>query len=560
MHDPILAGLKVFALAIWQLFNLVVILPLKLLLRLFLTTDFQRADGKKNKTVRNENERQAGCREVVMFYATSQGYIARECMSREEIEQRIDSGINPKDLAVEIQARINARPGIILGKQSYAGYDIKLPYSYRNRHAYIVGRSGSGKTNLIRNMLLQDLAFGSGVGVLAPEQKLLTEEILPYIPEDRIDDVVYVNPADTQYPVPFNPLHLDEGEDIDLRVDDTLTIFKRLMGDTGARMDEILRQSLYALLERPGSTLLDIERLLVRHDNSFRSEIINTTADAQTAYFFRDVYPSYPKDAHLPITTRIGRLVRPRLVRTLLCQPGKSFNFREAMDEGKILLFNLSDGLLGEQTSQLLGQLIVSKIQMAVMSRVDTPAAARRPFYLYLDEFQIFTGVAETSYEKLLSRARKYRLGLTLAHQQTSQLSSSLLREILGNVSTILAFNISHADATKLCHEFVIDMGAEADHIPPEELLRLKVGDAWGKIGKTVFPLKTWLADQHPDPVRAKFVIEQSRINYGHPAIDESSSRFSGSLKIHAQNGAAAQPVRVVPQNEEPFPDPAKVF
>ena len=198
-------------------------------------------------------------------------------------------------------------------------------------------------------MLMQDIANGCGVGVLAPEAEMLTEEILPYIPEDRIDDVVYVNPADTEYPIPFNPLQLDTEENIDLRVDDNVTIFKRLMGDTGARMDEILRQTCYALLERPGSTLLDIERLLTRTDDSFRREIINTTKDEQTAYFFENTYPSYPKDAHLPITTRIGRLTRPKIVRTLLCQP-HSFNFREAMDEGKILLFNLSDGLLGEQT------------------------------------------------------------------------------------------------------------------------------------------------------------------------------------------------------------------
>ena len=136
------------------------------------------------------------------------------------------------------------------------------------------------------------------------------------------------------------------------------------MGETGARMDEILRQTLYALLERKGSTLLDVERLL--DDPVFRDEVIRESRDPQTVHFFRDVYPTFPKGAQLPITTRISRLVRPRAIRTLLCQPGRCFHFREAMDEGKILLFNLSDGLLGEQTSQLLGQLIVSKIQMAV--------------------------------------------------------------------------------------------------------------------------------------------------------------------------------------------------
>jgi hypothetical protein len=502
-----------------------------------------------------EASRQAGCRDVVLFYTNQLGYIARECISKEEIEEKIDSGISPTALAALIQSRINARPGIILGEQTYQKHKIKLPYSWRDRHVYIVGRSGSGKTNTIRNMLMQDIAFDCGVGVLAPEQELLTEEILPYNPENRIDDVVYINPADTERPIPFNLLHLDVGEDIDLRVDDNMTIFKRLMGDTGPRMDEILRQTLYALLERPGSTLLDIERLLSRSDGSFRQDIINTTRDDQTAYFFEKTYPSYPKDAHLPITTRIGRLVRPKLVRTLLCQPQQSFNFREAMDEGKILLFNLSDGILGEQTAQVLGQLIVAKIQMAVMSRVDTPAAARRPFYLYLDEFQTFTGVAETSYELLLSRARKYWLGLILAHQQTGQLSNRLIQEILGNVSTMITFNVSHNDASKLCKEYVVSMGMAAEHIPPEELLKLKVGEAWGKIDKTVFPLKTWLADQSPDHARAKEVIERSRTNYG---LDLSAEIPAPVTK--PSRPVAVQTPQELPKDEAVLLDPSQVF
>jgi hypothetical protein len=230
------------------------------------------------------------------------------------------------------------------------------------------------------------------------------------------------------------------------------------------------------------------------------------------------------------------------------------------MDEGKILLFNLSDGVLGEQTSQLLGQLIVSKIQMAVMSRVDTPAAARRPFYLYLDEFQTFTGVAETSYEKILSRARKYKLGLTLAHQQTGQISNSLMQEILGNVSTIIAFTVSSADATKLCKEFVMDFGVEADHIPDDFLLTLKVGEAFGKIGKTVFPFKTWLADQQPDMFRAQEVIERSRMNYGRPASGEVQPVKTRISEKPAPNGTTQQPGLEVPKDDVPLGNPSQVY
>jgi hypothetical protein len=210
-------------------------------------------------SVTQESERMAGCRDVVIQFARTHGHIARECMSREELEAKIDSGISPQELAQELINRINAFPGVVLGVNTMnPAIEIKLPASQRDRHCYIIGKSGYGKTNLIRLMLMQDLTDGNGIGIIAPEQELLTEEIMPSIPDDRLDDVVYFNPADIVSPIPFNPLYLADGEDIDLKVDDNLTIFKRLMGETQARMDEILRQSVYALMARPGSTLLDI--------------------------------------------------------------------------------------------------------------------------------------------------------------------------------------------------------------------------------------------------------------------------------------------------------------
>ena len=499
------------------------------------------------KAILTEQERMAGCRDVVMQFAVAYGHIARECMTREELEAKIDSGIAPQALSQELLSRIAAMPGVILGVNTInPTIEIKLPAPLRDRHCYIIGKSGSGKTNLIRNMVFQDLAQGGGIGIIAPEQELITEEIMPYVPESRIDDVVYFNPSDTQSPIPFNPLYLADGEDIDLKVDDNLTIFKRLMGETQARMDEILRQTLYALMAREGSTLIDVEKLLSRSDDTFRQEIIRTSEDEQTRYFFESTYPSFPKDAHLPITTRINRLVRPKMIRTLLCQPGQCFNFRSAMDEGKILLFNLSDGLIGQQTAELLGQLIVSKLQLAAMSRMDIPKAARRPFYLYMDEFQTFTGVNETSYEKMLSRARKYELCLILAHQQTGQIPKLLMREVLGNVSTMITFNISHVDATMLHQEFAIDMGGKVEYVPPEEFITLKVGEAWGKIGKSVFPLKTALAPQQPDFTRTKAVIDRSRKNYG------LSSRTDTYKRVEPKKSVAA---------EEEFPfDTEQVF
>lgn len=482
----------------------------------------EKAERERRLQEQTERKRVQACGEIVRHFANHFGYLARQCISREELESLINSGICSKDLAREIERRMADKQGLVLGYQP-AGEgqkpDVKLTQEFRDRHVYVIGKSGSGKTNLLRTMILQDLKAGNGVGVIAPEQEMITEEILPYIPEERLDDVIYFNPADGEAPVSFNPLHLDEGEDIDLRVDENLTIFKRSIGEggTGPRMDEILRQGFYALLEREGTTLLDFERLLNREDPTFRNEVIRTSQDETTVRFWRDIYPRFPKEAHLPITNRLSRLTRPRTIRNVLCNPLGCLSFRGAIDTGKILLFNLSDGLLGEANSQLLGQLIVSKFQTAVMSRADVPPDQRRPFYLYIDEFQTFTGGAAASYEKILSRARKYRLSMTLAHQQTGQIPAHLLKEIFGNVSTLISFVVSREDAGRLAGEFLTEREGQITHVPPEEILSLKVGEAWCKISRSTVFLKTYLAPQKPDYQRVQQVIARSRLNFGVP-------------------------------------------
>ena len=221
------------------------------------------------------------------------------------------------------------------------------------------------------------------------------------------------------------------------------------------------------------------------------------------------------------------------------------------MDEGKILIFNLSDGVLGEQASQLLGQIIISKLQLAAMSRVDTPAALRRPFYLYLDEFQTFTGVAETSYEKILSRARKYKLGLVLAHQQTGQISQNLLKEIFGNVNTFISFSVSHEDAVKVSHEYAYDVGAQVEYVEPGSFIRLRTGEAIGKIGKTVFPLRTILLPTEPHPEKVNFIINRSRKNYSNGVSWESVRK----------NPSRPDTIQLPPPQKPPDDiDPQRVF
>jgi hypothetical protein len=383
---------------------------------------------------------------------------------------------------------------------------------------YVIGRSGSGKTTLVRNAILQDLEGGAGIGVIAPEHELLTQEILPFIPEHRWDDVIYVNPADDT-PITFNPLHLDTGEDLDRKVDETLTALHRIFEEDGAtgapRMDTILRQALYALIPVPGTTLADIERLLDRNDARFRDSILAKINDPEAERFWKQTYPAYPRDAHLSVVNRLGRFLRPAIVRRMLCGAGPSLNVRRAMDEGKILLFNRSDGVLGEANAELLGQLVVAKLQLAAMSRADIPSEQRRPFYLYIDEFQHFCGVAGRSYETMLSRSRKYGLGLVLAHQQTGQIPEPLLKEILGNVSTLIAFSLSAADSRRIGREMIGEVGGQPIPLDSSELLSLSVGEAYAKIGQTVFLLKTSLPPENPNLDAVREIVRRSRERWG---------------------------------------------
>ncbi len=512
------------------------LIGLLLIISLIYSRLVEQARNAEEQERREERQRMDGCKEVIQYFANNLGYVAREAMSRNEIWGRIQNGISPDDLAEELMDRIEAVEGITLGNQpaGEANFPVALTQKYRDRHLYVIGKSGSGKTNFIRTLIYQDLQAGSGIGVIAPEQEMITEEILPFVPPDRLEEVIYVDPSDPDNHIGFNPLQLDPGEDLDLKVDETLTVLQRSLGELpGSRMAEILRQVLYALIERPGSTLLDVEALLDRGDPAFRYQVIREIKDERTIHFFLNVYTQLPKDAHLPITTRLGRLIRPKTVRNIICQPYGNLNFRRAMDEGKLLFFNLSDGVLGAAASQLLGQLIVAKFQLAAMSRADIPKNERRPFYLYLDEFQTFTGVASASYERLLSRARKYRLSLILAHQQTGQLPTSLLKEIFGNVSTMVAFNVSRDDAVRLSREFITEYNGEVVQVPPEELLSLRIGETFCKIGRSCFFMRTSLAPEAQDKQWALQVIKTSKQLYGSQqtaiegikAIDDDSSK-----------------------------------
>lgn len=481
----------------------------------------QEAEARAARERAREDERRVQeCGDVVRFFANHLGYLARARVSRDELSAWIDSGVTAEELAERLWKACAETDGILLGDHPLGEtkLPVVLPDALRSRHLYVVGKSGSGKTTLLRNLILQDLDAGRGLAVLAPEAEMLRDELLPFIPEHRWGDLIYVNPADTERPIPFNPLHVEDGEDLDLKVDETFTIFQRVYQDEGTggapRMEQILRQGLYLLMRIPGATLLDFERLLDRQDDSFRRWAVAQVNDTESERFWLNSYTAYPKDAHLPLANRLGRFLRPKVVRSLLCAPG-CLNVRRAMDEGKVLLFNLSDGLLGAANAELLGQLVVAKLQMAAMSRADSPKETRRPFSVYLDEFQTFCGVAATSYERILSRARKYNLSLILAHQQTGQIPEQLMREILGNVATVVCFNVSASDAKRLSRELVGEVDGESIALDPKELLSLRVGEAWCRIDRNVVYLRTRMAPDDGLNIVRDHVIHQSRLRHG---------------------------------------------
>lgn len=404
-------------------------------------------------------------------------------------------------------------------------FPVFLPVRHRDRHTYVVGKSGSGKTTLLTWLASQDIDDDRGVAFLTPEAETIKEDLLPHIPSWRHEDVIYFNPADERCRFSFNPLYRDPDEDIDRKVEAVFTSLTRLMESGSARINQILRQAIYALVELPETTLLDIPRLLDRDDPHYRKQVIAQLEDEQTKQFWKTTYEELPANAHIPILTRLSKFIRPRRVRNVLCRPQQGLDFREIMDSGKILLCNLSDGLLGEDVSQLLGGLIMSELQLAAVGRADVPPEQRRRFYVYLDEFHSFTSHANVSYEKLLSRARKYRLPLTLAHQQTGQLSTDLVREVFGNVSTLVSFLVSRRDANRISRECIRDDLPERQTVDPDDLVTLDVGHAFAKVGTHAFPI--WVAVTLED-FEADAAIREKIIADSRRASDQSITAASG--------------------------------
>jgi len=324
----------------------------------------------------------------------------------------------------------------------------------RSRHVYIIGQTGAGKSGLLELFALSDIFYNQGYCIIDPHGDFAVNN-LRFIPPNRVKDVVYFNPADTQFPVAFNPLELSDATRKPNVCSEVIGVLKRMFGDSwGPRLEHILRYSLLALLDRPDTTLLDISRILT--DKDFRKETLDFCTDVTVLQFWKHEFGQWNEkqvnESIAPVLNKVGAFTANPIIRNIIGQPRSSFNVRKIMDEGKILVVNLSKGLIGEDNAGILGSFLVTKIQLAAMSRSDIPdVSKRRPFYLYVDEFQNF---ATDSFSVILSEARKYGLNLTVANQYIAQMTDSVRDAVFGNVGTTISFRVSADDAPILVKQF----------------------------------------------------------------------------------------------------------
>ena len=402
----------------------------------------------------------------------------------------------------------------------------------RRRHFYIVGKTGMGKTVMLKNMAIQDIQEGAGLGFIDPHGEA-AEELLDFVPEARIKDVLYFNPSDVSFPIAFNVMEKVSSEHRHIVVSGLMSVFKKLWPDVwSARMEYILNYAILALLESPDSTLLGINRLL--SDPDFRASVVDKVKDPVVRAFWLQEYARYTQryevEATAAIQNKVGQFISNPVIRNIVGQVRSSIDMREVMDGQKILIANLSKGRIGEDTSHLLGGLLVTKLQLAAMSRVDMPEEKRHDFFLYIDEFQNF---ATDSFTNILSEARKYRLSLILGHQYIAQLDEEEVRPaVFGNVGTIITFRVGAEDAEFLEKEFTPEFLAT-------DFVNLGKYNIYVKlmidgIASRPFSAQTLPPWPLPEKSYQDDIIRYSRERYGMPltAVEEEIATWTGAVEL----------------------------
>ena len=350
------------------------------------------------------------------------------------------------------------KEGLYLGKSVYRGVirPVYISDDDRRRHIYIIGKTGTGKTELLRDLILQDIRTGKGVCLIDPHD--LAEDLLNYIPPERAEDVVYFDPSDTERPMGLNLLEAYTEDQKHMVTTAIINLMYKLYdpyktGIVGPRFEHAIRNAMLTVMSQPGSTFVEVVRCLT--DSRYVQELLPKITDpvirrywtdqiAQTADFHKSEVLDY-------IVSKFGRFVTNKMMRNIIGQSESAFDFRKVMDEGKILIINLAKGKIGEENSSFLGLILIPRLLMAAMSRQDVPENQRKDFYLYVDEFQNF---ATPDFAQILSEARKYRLNLTVANQFISQMEEEVKNAVFGNVGTIISFRVGVNDANYLAREF----------------------------------------------------------------------------------------------------------
>lgn len=428
----------------------------------------------------------------------------------------------------------------------------------RLRHVYSIGKTGMGKSTMLENMAIQDIQNGNGMAFLDPHGKT-ADLLLDYIPEHRMKDVIYFAPFDTDFPISFNVMEDVGADKRHLVIAGLMSAFEKIWADAwSARMAYILQNTLAALLEYPGATLLGVNRMY--SDKAYRLKVVENIKDPTIKAFWTEEFAKYTdkyaQEATPAIQNKIGQFSSNPLVRNIIGQPNSSFDIRKAMDEKKILIVNLSKGLMGEGNANLLGSMLVTKIYLAAMSRADADPVTLKKlpnFYLYVDEFQSF---ANKSFADILSEARKYKLGLNITHQYVEQMEEEVRSAVFGNVGTMVSFRVGSFDAEILEKEF-------APVFTMEDIVNLGKYQIYLKLmidGAASKPFSAMGLPPIPQPeisLRDK-VLEISRANYAHKRADVEQAIKDWHAIQSAPTASSSQPAQSVqPKFSSPVARPA---
>ncbi|HEY5368356.1 MAG TPA: type IV secretion system DNA-binding domain-containing protein [Hanamia sp.] len=402
----------------------------------------------------------------------------------------------------------------------------------RAGHIYCIGKTGVGKSTLLLNMAISDIQKGKGLCIIDPHGDI-AETILDYVPKERLEDVIYFNPKDIEYPIAFNPLKGVHPNHHHLVASGLISTFKKIWADSwGPRLEYILRFSLLTLLEYPDATLLDIQPLLT--DMFFRNRVLSYVTNQHTLSFWKNEYdkysPSLRSESITPILNKTGVFLTSIPLRNIVGQKTRGFRMQEVLDKGKILIANLSKGEIGEDASCLLGSILVTSIQLAALYRSIQKEHERIPFYLYVDEMHSFVSL---SFVDILAEARKYKLSLFLTHQYIEQNHEKIRAAIFGNVGTMISFRIGAADAEYLAKEFYpIFNEDDLINLPRYSMyLKMMIDGATSK----PFSAMTLPLQIKTDSLREK-VIDISRKKYGKERAVVEKSIFDRHQKPPEEN------------------------